>query len=92
MLKIQELEIGGVTYRVREPRLRDYLASRGRAQEEIMVAFLGGMVLGEGDKPIGEEAVFELPLQAFGELSDLVNKMITPDAAPLGAKKDSGSG
>lgn len=92
MLRIQELDIDGIKYRLREPRLRDYIASRGRPADEVMIAFLGGMLLGEGDKGIGEEAVYDLPLAAFGKLSDIVTKMITPDESPLEQKSGSGSG
>lgn len=92
MLRIQELDIEGVKYRLREPRLRDYLASRNRPPEEVMIAFLGGMLLDDEDAGIGEEAVYDLPLGAFGKLSEIVTKMITPDESPLDPKSGSDSG
>lgn len=93
MIKIQEVEIHGVKYRIREPRLRDYLASKNKEREEVMIAFLSGMLVDENDKPLGEEAIRDLPLSHFGGLSEIVNRILegANENPPLESKSDSGS-
>jgi hypothetical protein len=91
MIKIQEVEIDGVSYRIREPRLRDYVASRGRPTEDMVIVFLSGMLLDEDGKEFGEERVNDLPLKSFGRLSDIVNGFLSEEKDPLDRKSDSAS-
>ena len=50
MLKIQELRIEGHTFRIREPRLRDFLATRSvpaDKQDEYVITMLSSMMVDE---------------------------------------------
>lgn len=84
MLKIQEVSIHGRSYRMREPRLRDYIDSKKVDPQDVMVLFLSRMLLDDKGEPIGEEAIKDLPLKDFGALSDLANKLMSDEGdAPL---------
>jgi hypothetical protein len=88
-LKVQELQIDGETYRLREPRLADYLRARKLENEEFVFSMLEGMVIGEDGKPIGSEGVLELPLRVLDVMSTAVGAFTAPRAAPLTNASDS---
>lgn len=88
-LKIQELQIDGETYRLREPRLADYLRSRKKDDDEFVFSMLEGMVLGENGEPIGAEGVLNLPLRVLDVMSRTVGEFTAPRADPLANKSAS---
>lgn len=92
MLKIQEIVIDGETYRLREPRLGDYLRARKKEDEEFVFAMLAGMVLDENGNAIGEEAVLELPLRVLDAMSQTVTQFTAPRIDPLTTASASSSG
>lgn len=66
----------GVT-RVREPRVRDFIAARKIADEqERTVHLLGSMVLDKEGKPVGTEAILEASVAALEELALVVPKLL----------------
>jgi hypothetical protein len=75
MLKIQELQIDGTTFFVREPRVRDYMIARKAPEDEYTYALMGQMVLDQNHQAIGHEGILELPLRAFDQLNDAVNAL-----------------
>jgi hypothetical protein len=79
--------------RLREPRVRDLLASQKAASdEERAVILLGAMLLDEDGKPLGYEAVLDLPGAALLSLSDHIPGLIGEgNAAPLAPTSDSGT-
>lgn len=89
MLKIQEIEIDGEKFRLREPRLADYLRARKADKSDFVFVMLEGMLLNEEGKEVGQEAVQNLPLRVFDVLADAVNTMATPRSGPL--EKSDGS-
>jgi hypothetical protein len=92
MLKVQELEFGGNKYRLREPRIRDYMNSLGKEGVEASCIMLGGMLLDEQGKAIGYDAATELPLLDFEKLADALSTfMSNREVAPLPAPNDSNS-
>ena len=92
MLKIQELNIDGEVYRLREPRLGDYLRARKKEDEEFVFAMLAGMVIGDDGNAIGEEAVMELPLRVLDAMSRTVSEFTAPKIDPLTTASASSSG
>lgn len=92
MLKIQELEIDGQKFRLREPRLKDYLRARSAAPEDFVFKMLAGMLLDGKDEEVGDEFVQELPLRVFDVLSEAVTKLTAPRVAPLDQKSDTSTG
>lgn len=80
MLKIQELSVGGVTYRLREPRLRDHINAQARegGQEQYVIHMLGGMLIDENGTELGPEAILDLPLTAFNALSQAMEGFAAP--------------
>lgn len=91
MLKIQELEIDGIPFRIREPRLSDYLRAKKAPDDEFVFAMLAGMMLDKNDKSVGEEYIKELPLRVFNQLTSVVNKL-TGGEDPLDPTTASSSG
>lgn len=86
MLKIQELQIDGQTFYVREPRVRDYMTAKGAPEAEYVYVLMGGMILNADKKELGKEGVLELPLRAFDELNKVVETLTSTakdPAAPL---------
>lgn len=82
-LKVQELQIDGEIYRLREPRLVDYLRSRKKEDDEFVFSMLEGMVLGENGEPIGTEGVMDLPLRVLDVMSRAVGEFTAPRVDPL---------
>lgn len=80
MLNIQEVSVNGRSYRMREPRLRDYLDSKSVEGPEVMILFLSRMLLNDQDEAIGMEAVRDLPLKDFGALSDAANNLMSENS------------
>lgn len=91
-LKIQELQIDGEIFRLREPRLADYLKARNKDETEFVFAMLAGMVLDENDQPIGDEGVLELPLRVLDAMSRAVGEFTAPRVDPLTNASGSSSG
>lgn len=91
MLKIQELEIDGIRFRIREPRLVDYLRAKKAPDDEFVFAMLAGMMLKDDNESVGEEYIKELPLRVFNELTTVVNKL-TGGGDPLDQTTGSSSG
>jgi hypothetical protein len=83
MLKIQELEIDGEIFRLREPRLADYIRARAVQGEDFVFTMLAGMLLDESGNPIGDEGVQNLPLRAFDRLTEAVTKLTALRVDPL---------
>lgn len=88
MLKIQELEIDDLKFRLREPRLKDYLRARKCDPGEFSFEMLAGMLLNPDDSEFGRAAVEELPLRAFDVLAQAVDKMTEVKKGPLDPKND----
>ena len=91
MLKIQELQIDGQTFYVREPRVRDYMTAKNAPEAEYVYVLMGGMILNADKKELGREGVLELPLRAFDQLNKVVETLtaVKEDAAPLDQNGDS---
>lgn len=89
MLKIQELRIGEEVYRVREPRLKDYLRARKAEGSEFAFQMLAGMLLDEKGQELGLEAVENLPLRVFDELAKTVTELTEMKPGPLEPKEGS---
>lgn len=93
MLKIQEVNIDGQVFRVREPRLKDFLATRSLVgQDEYVVVMLAGMLIDENGKDRGREFVENLPLRYLNPLSELVNDLTKVDTDPLSPSDGSSTG
>lgn len=90
MLKIQELDIDGEKFRLREPRLSDYLRARKAPADEFVFTMLAGMLLDDKGKEVGEAAVQNLPLRVFDVLSEAVSALSAPRKAevPLDQKSE----
>ena len=88
MLKIQELDIDGDHFRLREPRLADYLRARKAPQDEFVFIMLAGMLLDDKNQEVGDHFVQELPLRVFDVLSEAVTQLTAPRASPLDKKSD----
>jgi len=87
MLKIQELRIEGFTFRIREPRLRDFLSARNipaEKQDEYVITMLSSMMVDENGEEVGKDYVLNLPLRFLDPLSALVADLTktTPDPLP----------
>jgi hypothetical protein len=66
----------GVT-RIREPRVRDFIAARKIDDEqERTVNLLGAMVLDKDGKPVGVEAILEASVAALEELATVVPRLL----------------
>jgi hypothetical protein len=91
MTKVQEIVIDGVQYRVRQPRLREYLESKKHPPEDLIIVFLAGMILDEHDKEIGRERILDIPLAHFNQLSMMVNDAVEGEKPPLEQKNGSSS-
>ena len=77
------------TTRIREPTIADWLASRKIEDDaERSLLLLSRMVLDEGGKPVGEEAIQSAPLGAMHELLLAIRPIIdgveAEGASPLG--------
>ena len=85
MLKIQELDIDGEKFRLREPRLSDYLRAKKAPADEFVFTMLAGMLIDEKDKEVGDAFVQNLPLRVFDILSEAVTELSAPRkvVAPL---------
>lgn len=92
MLKIQELRIGDTAYKVREPRIRDWIRARSAAPEMFAITMLEGMILDENGVALTPEQVQDLPLQALDELTRVVETMIGTRKDPLGESGASSTG
>lgn len=88
-LRIETIEVDGVEFKVREPRLSDFLRARSLPSEEFVVSMLGDMLLDEKGEPYGRDKVGDLPLRVFTPLADVVNRMVTPTSDPLVQKTGS---
>lgn len=75
MLKIQELQLDGIVFRVREPRLYDFFEARKGTTDEYILRMLSGMLIDEEGKPLGMEAVSNLPLRFLDPLSKIVMEL-----------------
>jgi hypothetical protein len=92
MLKIQEIEIDGETYFLREPRIRDHL----RAQKEMAqggdayaLGMISGMLLDPNRQEVGEEFVRDLPLRIFNQIAAAMDEFL---ADPLVKNVESSTG
>lgn len=66
----------GVT-RIREPRVRDFIAARKiEDEQERTVNLLGAMVLDKDGKPVGIEAILDASVAALEELARVVPKLL----------------
>lgn len=66
----------GVT-RIREPRVRDFIAARKiEDEQERTVNLLGSMVLDKNGKPVGVEAILEASVAALEELAAIVPRLL----------------
>ena len=83
MSKIQEITIDDVTYRVRAPRLKEYLESKKHPPEDLIIVFLGGMILDAEGNAVGREGVEEIPLAHFDQLAVMVNTTVGAKTDPL---------
>jgi hypothetical protein len=93
MLKIQELQIDGQTFRIREPRMKDFLATRNlQNNDEYAIVMLAGMLIDEHGKEFGRAAVEELPLRYLDQLSNAVTELTKVDSAPLPQSDGSSTG
>lgn len=98
MLKTQELDIDGVKFTIREPRIVDHMrasdASRGSSLsgDEYALQMLGCMLLDANGVEVGAEFVRLLPLRYFGILSDKMNSFEDRQTAPLGSSAGASSG
>jgi hypothetical protein len=90
MLKIQELNIDDEKFRLREPRLSDYLRAKKAPADEFVFTMLAGMLLDDKDKEVGEAFVQNLPLRVFDVLSEAVTELSAPRkaATPLDPSSD----
>lgn len=91
-LRVEIVRVDDTDYKVREPRLSDFIRARKLPAEEFIFSMLGDMLLDEDDKPYGAERVGELPLRVFTPLADVVNRMVTPTSDPLVQKNGSSTG
>lgn len=92
MLKIQELNIDGELFRLREPRLADYLRARKSPADEFVFTMLAGMLLDDQNKEVGDAFVQELPLRVFDVLSEAVTALTAPRVDPLAKKTEDSTG
>ena len=73
------------TTRVREPRVRDFLAARKiEDEEERTITLLGSMVLDDDGQPVGKEAILDASHKALDELGAVIPELLSKD----GAKSD----
>jgi hypothetical protein len=92
VLKVQELNIDGDIFRLREPRLADYLETRKHPNDEFAYRMLAGMLIDDKGKSFGIERVYELPLRVFDVLSEAVGKLSQPRKSPLDVTSGSSTG
>jgi hypothetical protein len=83
MLKIQEIDINGNVYRVRQATIRLYREGQGLPPDELIYHYLAGMLVDASDKVLGAEGVMELPLEDLENLAEYINKMLLRKTNPL---------
>lgn len=72
MLKTQEIEIDGVQFTLREPRIKDHMramASLEKGADAYAMAMLSSMLLNDMGQEVGEAFVEELPMRVFSQLA-----------------------
>lgn len=89
MLKTQELTLDGEVFKMREPRVVDYRAAKGKSNEDFMVTMLSGMLLDEQGVELGEERVLNLPLRVLNYLTGIVASLLETPDDPLAKTTDS---
>lgn len=92
MLKIQEITVDGDVFRLREPRVKDFLRAKNKSEEDFVVAMLAGMLLDEEGRELGQDAVENLPMRVLSELSHKVGEMSQAPADPLPTASASSTG
>lgn len=79
---LREIEVEAPSWqegltRIREPRVRDFIAARKiQDEQERTVNLLGAMVLGKDGKPVGVDALLEASVAALEELAVVVPKLM----------------
>jgi hypothetical protein len=80
---LREVEVSAPSWqegmtRVREPRVKDFLAARAVTDEqERTVLMLGSMVLDKDGKPVGKDAILEGSVAALEELSAVIPQLLS---------------